>query len=127
MDKAHIQKKYANLLRDVENNDFYKTDLTNRVNCYQCSCGHITKTRDIDSGVTPFMFTCEECGDTATSTMYRDIAPHQQPTIEWYRPTMEQVLKMKNKPDLLGHILSGGLDYRKVPPPDLKPGNKTLK
>lgn len=113
MTKEHIKKKYENLIKEVETSDYYKIDLTNRVNCYSCYCGHITKTIDIDAGVTPFMFSCEKCGENAQSSMFRDIAPLQQPTIEWYRPTLEEVLKMKNEPWLLDHILKGGLAHRK--------------
>ena len=113
--QREIERKYNKLLHDVATHEFYKIDLTNRVNCYQCkSCGHITKTRDVDAGVTPFIHRCEKCNGMAYSTFYTDIAPDQQPTEEWYRPTLKQVLKMRNKPDLLNHILQGGLDYRKV-------------
>lgn len=89
----------------------------NRVNCYVCKkCEHITKTIDIDSGVTPFMHQCEKCKEFATSTFYRDIAPDLKPTQEWYRPSLEQVMKMhrKEKFNLLDHILQGGLDVRMV-------------
>lgn len=112
-----IIKKYNELLLKVKTEDFYKIDLTNRVNCYRCStCHHITKTKDIDAGVTPFMFTCENCGETATSTFYTDIAHLQEPTIEWYRPSLKQVLKLRKKEDngMIDHILQGGLDDRKI-------------
>lgn len=114
--QREIERKYNKLLKEVKTDDFYtKTDLTNRVNCYQCQkCWHITKTKDIDSGVIPFMFSCEECKGEAYSTFFKDIAPNQIPTIEWYRPTLKQVLKLRNKPYELEHILKGGLDYRKI-------------
>jgi len=114
--QREIEKKYKRLMDDVATHDFYKVDLTNRVNCYVCSCRHITKTKDVDAGVTPFLSECEACGRMAQSTMYRDIAPEKQPTIEWYRPTLKEVLKMRNKPMLLDHILNGGLDCRKITP-----------
>jgi len=38
--------------------------------------------------------------------------PEQQPTIEWYRPTLKQVLKMRKKPQVLDHVLNGGLENR---------------
>lgn len=114
MEPKEIETKYSKLLKDVETNDFYKIDLTNRVNCYKCpECDIITKTIDIDAGVTPSMHRCEVCGGFANSTFYRDIAPHQKPTQEWYRPTFEQVKKMKN-PRMIEHILMGGLDNRKI-------------
>lgn len=94
-------------------------DLTYRVNCYVCDkCGHITKTRDIDKGVIPFMFTCEKCDHPmAKSTFFNDIAPGRNPTIEWYRPTLKETIKLRKKNDgMLEHILDGGLDYRKYIP-----------
>ena len=110
-----IERKYNKLLKDVETNDFYRRkDLSNRVNCYVCSCGHVTKTKDIDAGVTPFMHKCEKCGQMARSTFGKDVVPHQQPTEEWYRPTLKQVLKMRKNEGLLNHILQGGLDVRRV-------------
>jgi len=114
--QRQIEREYNKLLHSVKTDDYYtKTDLANRVNCYVCqTCGHITKTKDIDSGVIPFMFRCEKCQEVAYSSFFKDIAPDQLPTYEWYRPTLQQVLKMKNKPDMLDHILKGGLDYRKI-------------
>jgi regulator of RNase E activity RraB len=112
--QRQIEKKYQKLIYEVSNNDFYKIDLSNRVNCYSCKCEHITKTIDIDAGVTPFMFTCEKCGGDAHSSFFKDIAPNQKPTFEWYRPDLKQVLKLRSKPGLLDHILSGGLDYRRI-------------
>lgn len=112
--QGSIERKFKQLLHDVETKNFYKIDLTNRVNCYVCKCGHITKTKDVDAGVTPMFFTCEECGGDARSTFFKDVAPHQQPTFEWYRPDLKKVLKMRKNPALLDHILQGGLDYRKV-------------
>jgi hypothetical protein len=88
----------------------------NRINCYRCQvCQAITKTIDIDRGVIPFMHRCEFCGGTAYSSFFDDIAPAIKPTQEWYRPTLKQVLKMKNE-GLIEHILMGGLDVRKISP-----------
>ena len=112
--QGSVTRRYNNLINDVATLDFYKTDLTNRVNCYSCSDGHITKTKDVDAGVTPMMITCETCNKTAHSSFYRDIAPLQQPTVEWYRPSLKETLKMRKKPNSLEHVLSGGLIYRKV-------------
>ncbi len=114
LSKRQVEKRYNKLLADVKKSDFYTSiDLNNRVNCYVCSCGHITKTKDIDSGVTPFIFTCEKCEREARSTFFKDIAYGQNPTFEWYRPTLKQVLKMRKNPAWLDHVLKGGLDYRK--------------
>jgi len=113
--KRQVEKKYNSLLKKVEIDDFYKIDLNNRINCYVCTkCDHITKTKDIDAGVTPFKFTCEKCHGTATSSFFNDIAPNQLPTFEWYRPTLKQVLKMRKTPGMIDHILGGGLNYRKI-------------
>lgn len=111
-----IEKQYKKLMRDVATKDYYKIDLTNRVNCYTCNCGHITKTKDVDAGVTPFFFSCEKCGGMAQSTFFKDIAPNQKPTIEWYRPSLDELFKMRKQPALLDHILMGGLHYRKITP-----------
>lgn len=114
LSQREIERKYNKLLNDVKSNEFNDIDLTNRVNCYVCRCQHITKTKDVDAGVTPFLHRCEKCGELARSTFYKDIAPEQQPTQEWYRPTLKQVLKMKNNEELLNHILQGGLIIRNV-------------
>ena len=112
--QRQIQKKYAALLKDVATNDYYKIDLTNRVNCYKCVCGHITKTKDIGPGVTPFMHRCEKCGKMANSSFYVDIAPQQKPTEEWYRPSLKEVMKLRSDIFLLDHIFNGGLNVRKI-------------
>ena len=113
--QREITKKYNELIKSVENDEFYKTDLYNKVNCYVCEkCGHVTKTIDVDAGVTPFMHTCEKCGETAQSTFYEDIRPNQEPTQEWFRPNLKQVLKLRTNFGLLDHILSGGLDVRNI-------------
>ena len=110
--KKKLIRKYNILLEDVKTNDFYNIDLKNRVNCYKCSCGHITKTIDIHAGVTPFMHNCENCSNMSYSTFYNDIAPHLSPTQEWYRPTLEELLKVRKNEALVEHILMGGLDVR---------------
>ena len=87
----------------------------NRVNCYVCpNCKHITKTIDVDDGVTPFMNTCEICGQFAKSTMYKDIIPWEKPTQEWYRPSLKETLKWRKNESMLEHILNGGLDVRTI-------------
>lgn len=116
--QREVTKKYNQLLQDVAKKDFYKIDLTNRVNCYKCNsfkCGHITKTRDIAAGVTPMFFECGMCGGQTTSTMYKDIAPDQEATFVWDRPTLAETMKFRKKPGLLNHILKGGLVVRKLP------------
>jgi hypothetical protein len=110
-----VERQYAALLRDVETKDFYKINLSNRVNCYRCQhCGVITKTIDIHAGVTPFIFECMCCGKDAYSTFYTDIAIKIKPSFEWYRPTLEECLKLRKKPYTLDHVLKGGLLSRKI-------------
>ena len=99
--KKRIKKQYTDLLKIVKTSNFFKTDLSKLVNCYVCECGHITKTIDVDAGVTPFFHICEKCGQKAKSTLYIDIAPQQQPTQEWYRPSLDQVISIKNNDSLV--------------------------
>lgn len=107
-----LDRRYKQLMNDVATDDYYKVDLDNRVNCYRCNCGHITKTIDVDAGCTPFLFSCEKCGKLAKSTFYNDIATEQEPTIKWYRPSLAQARKMRRKEsEMLEHVLSGGLHY----------------
>ena len=108
MNKKQIIAKFNSIVESLKDNKPLG------VNCYSCNCGHITKTIDIDPGTTPFLFTCEKCGDMARSSFYIDRTPDQKPTIEWYRPTIEEVLKLRKEPGLLEHILNGGLEYRKI-------------
>ena len=124
--------EYKKLMHKVETDDYYKIDLNNRVNCYVCvDCDHVTKTIDVDAGVTPFMHGCENCGGMARSTFYNDIMPHNKPTQEWYRPSLEEVKEMvDNQPHLLNHVLSGGLLNRVIKdnePPQVKKGGWWLK
>ena len=116
MSKREIERHYNKLIKDVATKEFYTgIDLTNRVNCYTCQrCKKITKTIDVDAGVTPFIHTCEHCGEMAQSSFYNDIAPHLRPTQQWYRPTLKQCLSMRES--LLSHVLQGGLDVRKINP-----------
>lgn len=116
MDKKiqkEIEKKYNEMLLVVENR-FGNIDLANRVNCYRCpDCGHITKTKDIDKGVTPMFIACKKCNCTnAASSFYNDIAPGLPPTFEWYRPSLEETLQAYA--GLQQHVLNGGLNYRKI-------------
>ncbi|GAB3164636.1 hypothetical protein [Telluribacter humicola] len=111
--QREVEREYNKLLQDVATKDYYKVDLTNRVNCYLCSCGQITKTKDLDAGTTPMFIKCETCGKDARSTFYQDIRPDQEPTYEWYRPALKEVLKLRSKETTLDHVLSGGLLLRK--------------
>ena len=108
------EKEYNDLVKNFETSDYYRNiDLENRVNCYHCQkCGHITKTKDIDRGVIPFMRKCEKCNNLTYSSFYEDIAPLQQIAEEWYRPKYDEYKKMSISTQ--NHILNGGLVSRKV-------------
>ncbi len=113
--QREVKRKYAQLMKDVATKDYYKTDVTNRVNTYWCKCGHWTKTRDIDPGCTPMFHKCESCNNPqAVSTFYKDKAPEQQPTQEWYRPTLDELMKKRNNEAILDHVFNGGLLVRKI-------------
>lgn len=108
--QREIERKYNKMLESHK-----ELVAPNRVNCYVCNhCGYITKTIDVDKGVTPFMHNCEKCNGLARSTFYQDIAPNQKPTQEWFRPTLKQALKMKRNEDMLDHLFGGGLDVRTI-------------
>lgn len=111
MSQREVKKAYESMLKL---GDLSKPVVQNKVNCYRCSCGNVIKTIDVNNGTTPFMIQCDICDTMATSTMYRDIAPDKEPTIEWYRPTLEECIKMRKKPNVLEHILMGGLEMRKI-------------
>lgn len=58
----------------------------NRVNCYRCDkCGSITKTIDVDDGVTPYCYICECCAEAETYT-------------RMVSPNIERVLKVEKRP-----------------------------
>lgn len=117
--QREVIRKYAKLMDEVNTSEFYENKRESNKkqpkNCYICKgCNHITKTIDVDSGVTPFFYGCEKCSKPATSTFYRDIAPMLEPTIEWYRPEIKEVLKLRKDPGTLKHIFNGGLMDRLI-------------
>ena len=88
--------------------------MDNRVNTYRCEFGHITKTIDVDRGVTSFMHICATCGKLAHSSMYKDMAPVLDPVEEWYRPSLEELLSVNqfihrsllNAPACIGSVVA---------------------
>lgn len=111
-----IERRYIALLADVKNNSFYKhLEESAKTNLYVCGCGWNVITKDVDAGVTPLMIQCEQCGRFAKSELYRVKGEQQdQHTKEWYRPTLERVLKLRKKPEELNHVLRGGLLLRDI-------------
>lgn len=83
-----------------------------RLNIYTCdTCrGHIV-TRDLDTGVTPFMTGCKataECQGSMRSSMYNVFDQTMQASLIWRRPVISDLLK----PHVLEHVLRGGLLLR---------------
>lgn len=103
--EREIERKYSKIKIELAE--------PNRVNCYTCARGHITKTIHIHVGTTPMFNKCA-CGLQSTSSFYKDIAPEIEPAYEWFVPTLEQVKKYRKNPSMLDHIFMGGLDYRKI-------------
>ncbi len=94
----------------------YKNEKPNGKNIYRCPNNHTMVTNDIDAGVTPFMKMCLKCHYMGTSSMYGYVPETLPIDAEWYRPTLKQALKMRDKPEMLEHVLNGGLEFRVVTP-----------
>lgn len=112
MNKKQIISAYNKMLIESK-----KEDNSPTINCYVCdSCQHITKTIDVDNGVTPMFKKCNNCNGYAKSSFYKDLLPSQSPSEEWYIPSLSQVLKYnrQNKTTLVEHILKGGLCNRVI-------------
>jgi len=65
------------------------------LNIWTCQgCGNRILCYHADAGVTPFMMTCDECGDTAQSCFYNI----KQPTYVWFRPkTTEELMAISKE------------------------------
>jgi hypothetical protein len=112
MPLKEITRRYKKMLGMANYSD---PVIPNRTNCYSCKdCEHFTKTIEIDHGIVPFTIPCEKCKGDAINCYYYDLAQDQAPTLEWYRPTIEQTFKRRKDKDWLYHVLMGGLDSRKV-------------
>ena len=112
MTKKQIEKKYNALVGRIEDMGIY--DGRGTVDRYECEkCGCVMHTTYKDKGVTPFATSCRECGGLMrhTKTFSKEVVPTHIKVINWYRPTLKQVLKM---PDgIVEHILNGGLILEK--------------
>lgn len=85
-----------------------------RINCYKCPDNHITRTKEIHLGITPFTHDCDICGKIAVSSLHVDISPNTDIAGEWYRPQLKQLIKLRRFGNIVDHVLSGGLLYRKI-------------
>lgn len=108
MSQGELEKKYSKI--EIKPAD------ENRVNCYVCKCGYVTKTIDIHEGVTPMFLTCDCCKGTGISTGYHDITPDKAPEYEWFVPTLQEFLKHRKSPAMIEHLLLGGLELRRIKP-----------
>ena len=111
-----IKEKYLEVLKLISERS---AERAGTINCYTCEkCHRSEKYIYIDSGVTPFMNTCNFCGELAQSSFGRDIIPGIPATMEWFRPELEEILELKNSTNpahhsQLEHYLNGGLESRK--------------
>lgn len=108
MEREDIEKKYNELVKSIESKIMY--DGRGKVDRYTCdTCGHIIYTTYRDKGVTPFTIRCTRCGGTKyhDKTYDKKTVPGYVNVMDWYRPTLEQTLKMPDR--VIEHILNGGL------------------
>ncbi len=110
-----------------------RSDKKTMRNVYKCPKGHYTFTVDRDYGVTPFLIACEhrtylasqtkkgasfQCRERAQSSAYQFSdaylkSRYGEPVLEFYRPTYEYYLTIKNE-SLKEHLEAGGLALRKI-------------
>lgn len=112
MDKKEIQAKYDELVSSIEDAKMY--DGRGEYNGYRCDkCGYVTATLYKDKGVTPFIITCERCGNSAVHKITSKTPPPAYSYIskvkKWVRPTFEQLIKMSDA--TIQHVLDGGLVF----------------
>ena len=110
MDRAirrDIEKRYRKML------ERFKGD-TMEISCYACEqCGQVTKVRQEVVGLTHGGIECPYCHGQANLDMF-DQLPNVSVTHEWYRPTIDEVLKMAEEDRMfsVNFVLSGGLMRR---------------
>lgn len=105
--KRDIQKRYRNLLERYGGE-------SDEVFCYVCDqCGQVTKVRQIVKGMAPGGIECPYCHGQAMMDIF-DAYPNITATYEWYRPELDEVLRMVENDKLytVNFILSGGLIRR---------------
>lgn len=108
MTREDIEKKYNELVKSIETKRMY--DGRGTVDRYTCdTCGHIIYTTYRDKGVTPYTIRCNRCGGTKyhDKTYDKKTVPGYVMIIDWYRPSLEDVLKMSD--GMIEHVLNGGL------------------
>jgi hypothetical protein len=106
MKKKEIEKKYKELINNIDNADIYDGRGTyDMYICEKCRKGIVTTY--IDYGVTPFCIECPDCG----KSMFHEYTLKEKPSgvniKEWVRPSLECALKMTD--GQLDHLFKGGL------------------
>lgn len=84
-----------------------------KLNIYTCNtCRAFIVTRDLDTGVTPFMTGCrqEGCQGWMQSSFYRVYDQAMRASLVWARP--KAIIADLLKPHVLEHVLKGGLLLR---------------
>ena len=112
MDKEDVKKRYDERVSKIEEVRMY--DGRGAVDRYICdTCGHMMHTTYKDKGVTPFTVRCPKCNGTMyhKKTFRKDTVPGWVDVKNWYRPTLEQTLRMPEH--TIEHILNGGLILEK--------------
>lgn len=109
MNKEQIKKEYNELVNSIEEMRMY--DGRNTVDRYVCKrCGAHLYTTYIDKGVTPFTIQCRRCSVGTMihdKTFRKETIPSYIVVLGWYRPTLEQTLRMSE--GAISHVLKGGL------------------
>lgn len=103
-----IEKQYNKLVSEIEEKRMY--DGRGTVDRYICdTCGYMMHTTYKDKGVTPFTMPCPKCKGTMyhRQTFRKETVPDWVEVKNWYRPSLEEVLKMNER--TTEHILNGGL------------------
>lgn len=104
----NIKIDYNKLVSEIEDRRMY--DGRNTVDRYTCdTCGYMIHTTYKDKGVTPYTIQCTRCHGTMhhNKTFDKKTVPDFVPIFDWYRPTLEQTLKISG--GMIEHILNGGL------------------
>lgn len=108
MKKEVIEKRYNELVKEIERKIMY--DGRGTVDRYTCDdCQMIIYTTYRDKGTTPFSMRCRRCGGTMfhDKTYDKKTVPGYVIVMDWYRPSLEDVLKMSD--GMIEHVLNGGL------------------
>ena len=111
--RNHITKRYNDMLKKYTPEKLQEFEKGVKTHAYECVKGHRIMTIDINPGTTPVLIKCQQCNNFATSQGYHKTK--EEPKIEWYRPTLKEVLKQisKGRWAMADHVLNGGLEKRK--------------